>query len=237
MAVKSLSFLKRRIYVKHSLLTSVVAGKNVVHYGCVDDEEDLIKHKFDTGRYLHTEVTKSSKSTIGIDLNKQAFGFLKKKLGIDNIVYGDVEDPRTFEINKKAFDKTDILLIPDLIEHLNNPGNMLQGIKDYFPAKVKIVILTPNPVAWYNFLATLLGKEIYTPYHTMYYTTESLEILLNRYGYKITKILPVTSPKQRGGILRSFDSIVGKIAMFISPGFADLFYYECVLDNRAPKKK
>lgn len=231
MAIKSVASLRRRASVKHKLIEELVKGKNVVHYGCVDDDEDLIKHKFESGRYLHKIVTDSSKKTIGIDLNKEMFGFLKNELSIDNVVYGDVEDPSTFDIDRDFLKKADIVLIPDLIEHLNNPGEMLDGIRKYFSKNVKIIILTPNPTAWYYFVATLFNKEIYSPYHTASFTTENMAVLLNRYGFKIDKTFPGVAPKERGGLIKIVDSLLGKLAVLISPGFADLFLYECSVNK------
>lgn len=228
MAVKSTKFLGRKIYLKHELLMSLVKDKKVIHFGCVDDNKRIIEYKIKRGFYLHKQVTEASKNTIGIDLNKGAFPFLKK-LGIDNVYYGDVEDPSTFDIDKRKLKQAEVLLIPDLIEHLNNPGNMLEGIKKYFNPNIKVYILTPNPAAWYNSAATLLNREIYTDYHTIYFTTESMKILLDRYGFKINKILPVVSPKQNKNIINYTDKIVGKVATFISPAFADLYLYECVI--------
>jgi len=235
MSIKSISFIKRKIYVKHKLVKEIVKDMSVVHYGCVDDDEPLIRHKLKNGYYLHDIVTRSSKNTIGIDLNKKAFGFLKRDFSIDNIVYGDVEDPSTFDLDLNKLKEADILLIPDLIEHLNNPGNMLKGINKYFKKDIKIIIITPNPFAWYNFAATLFGIEIYTDYHTMCFTTEDMSVLLKRYGIKIERTLPLVIPKQQGPLVRMLAATVSKISTFISPGFADLYMYECVPINNKNK--
>ena len=228
MAIKSISFLGRKVYIKHQLITELVKDKKVVHYGCVDDDKELIKQKLNKGYYLHKIVTEASEDTIGIDLNKKTFPHLKK-LGIDNVYYGDVEDPGTFDIDRLKIKKANVLLIPDLIEHLNNPGNMLEGIKNYFSEDIIVYIFTPNPFAWYNFVATLATKEIYTDYHTMYFTTESMSVLLARYGFKIKRVLPVVIPKERGLLVRILDKLASKISTVISPGFADAFMYECVI--------
>ena len=229
MALKSIKFLKRKVYIKHKLIADIVENKVVVHYGCVDDDKELISEKLDKGYYLHKVVTEKSKETIGIDINRDAFKFLRKK-GIDNIYYGDVEDPKSFDIDNNYLKRANVLLIPDLIEHLNNPGNMLQGIKESFNKNIKIYIFTPNPFAWYNFVATLFNKEIYTDYHTVYFTTESMKIILQRYGFKLVRVLPVVIPKQRNLIVVIMDKCISRVATFISPGFADAYMYECVID-------
>ena len=67
MAIKSTSFLKRKIYTKHEIIKEIVKDKKVIHYGCVDDDKKLIKQKFEEGYYLHKIVTDSSKETIGVE--------------------------------------------------------------------------------------------------------------------------------------------------------------------------
>jgi hypothetical protein len=227
MAIKSISSFGHKAYIKHRIITELVAKKNVIHYGCVDDDEGLIKLKANSGYYLHKLITDSASKTLGVDLNREAFSFLKRELSVDNIVFGDVEDPATFDIDKGYLKDVDVIVIPDVIEHLSNPGMMLDGIKEYYSKKVRVIILTPNPFAWYNFVATLLNKEIYTPYHTMYFTSESMAVLLEEHGFVIDRILPVVSPKQRGRLVRILDSGVSKLCTTISPGFADLYLYEC----------
>lgn len=230
--ISSAAKISRIMTPKHKLVEDIVSGKNVVHYGCVDDNEELIALKHSKGFYLHQIVTDKSNSTLGVDINKKGIKFLAKELNIKNVVYGNVEDPGTFEAPKKKLMKADIVLIPDLIEHLHNPGGMVEGIKKNYSKDIKLAITTPNPFAWYNFIATLLNLEIYSPYHTMHFSMKNIEILLDQCGFKVDKITPTYIPKQRNFLVRWLDGLVGKIAVIISPGFADSFMYECSVKNK-----
>lgn len=217
---------------KHDIVEEMVRGKRVVHYGCIDDDEDLIALKFKDGYYLHKIVTDSSKSTIGVDLNKKGISFLDKKLGISNVVHGNVEDPNTFDISKKKLKDADVVLIPDLIEHLKNPGQMLDSIRKTYSKDVKVIITTPNPFAWYNFAATLLNKEIYSPYHTAQFSIQNMKLLLDSCGFTLDKVTPVFIPKQRNPLVRVLDSLAGGVAVAVSPGFADNYLYECSIKTK-----
>lgn len=231
MALKSISFLGNKIYAKHKLISGIVKGKSVVHYGCVDDDAELIEAKIRKGYYLHNVITQLATKCIGIDLNDELIGYLKTQHGIDNIAHGNVEDPATFDMNTAELKNYEVLMIPDLIEHLNNAGNMLDGIKKYFSPDVKVYIMTPNPCGYLNFAATLLRKELYTDYHTFLFTTESMKVLLKRYGFSINKVYPVQVPKERGTLLVVMDKIISRMFTLISPGFADLYMYECTIDK------
>jgi len=233
MALKRINFLGTKIYKKHKLILSLVKDKSVVHYGCVDDNAALIDSKLKKGYYLHKIVTNITTKCIGIDLNKELIEYLKQKHNINNIVYGNVEDPNTFDLDITKLKDYEILLIPDLIEHLNNVGSMLEGIKIFFSPSVKIYILTPNPSGYLNFIATFLRREIYTEHHTCLFTTESMKVLLGRYGFKIDKVYPVLVPKERGSLIVFADKVMSKIFNFISPGFADLYMYECSFGNNS----
>jgi 2-polyprenyl-3-methyl-5-hydroxy-6-metoxy-1,4-benzoquinol methylase len=229
MALKRISFLGNKIYLKQALIASIVEGKSVIHYGCVDDNKELIDAKIAKGYYLHKIISDLSTSCIGVDLNKELIGYLRDKYNINNIVFGNVEDPESFELDKNVLKSYEALIIPDLIEHLNNPGKMLEGIKRYFSPNIKIYIMTPNPSGYLNFAATILRREIYTEYHTFLFTTESMKVLLDRFGIAINKVYPVFVPKERSKFLVVADKIIGRLFTLISPGFADLYMYECYI--------
>jgi hypothetical protein len=213
--------------LKQTLIANLIKGKSVVHYGCVDDNTTLIDAKMKKGYYLHKVVTDSTTRCIGIDINRPLIKYLRDQYGINNIFYGNVENPSSFEMDIQDLKQYEVLLIPDLIEHLDNVGKMLEGIKDFFSPKVKLYIMTPNPFGYLNFIATLLRREIYSPHHTCLFTTESMKVLLDRHGFKIEKVYPVFVPKERGALLIFADKITSTIFNFISRGFADLYMFEC----------
>lgn len=233
MAIRSVSSLSRHAQLKQTLIEKLVTGKKVIHYGCIDDDEPLIMRKFKAGYYLHKVVTDASEWAIGVDVNRKGISFLHNKLRMKNVVYGNVEDPGTFKLEKKKMRQADTVLIPDLIEHLSNPGNMLNGIKKNFSKDVKILLTTPNPFAWYNFVATLLNTEIYSPYHTMQFSAENMRILLKNNGLVVEKVTPIYVPKERSGVVKILDQAASNISVAISPGFADAYLYECSIQ---PKK-
>jgi len=83
-------------------------------------------------------------------------------------------------------DKFDIVVCGELIEHIENPGLMLDGIKRFMHNESLLIITTPNP--WSNERIKLiksgklenlwLNKE-----HVCWYSFETLKQLLDRKGY------------------------------------------------------
>src|SRR5215470_16404000 len=114
MALKKINFLGNKTYLKQALIGKLIRGKSVVHYGCVDDNKDLIDAKMKKGYYLHKLVTDGATKCIGIDINKPLINYLQEQYAINNIFYGNVEDPRSFDLDINELKQYEILLIPDL---------------------------------------------------------------------------------------------------------------------------
>lgn len=227
MLMKKLSFIDKKLHTKHELILGMIRGKNVVHYGCIDDSADIIDSKIANNIYLHKLITENAKQCIGIDMNPALMDYLKDKHQIDNIYFGNAEDPATFGCDLHLLQNTEILLIPDIIEHLDNPGKMMEGIKQYYPANVRILIITPNPFSYLNFVFTLFRREFYNAYHTCYFSTNNMKVLLEHYGIKIHKVYPVFMPKDRSAPVRFTDKLINRILFLITPGFCDNYLYDC----------
>lgn len=120
-----------RMKYRDKFILDAVKGKKVIHLGCVD-HLDLIEDKIANGRYLHANLEGVCLDLIGVDINREGVDKMKS-LGFRRIYTPDEVD------NSIEFD---ILLIPDVIEHVSNVGLFLESIKLY---NVKSVIIsTPN---------------------------------------------------------------------------------------------
>jgi len=227
MLMKKLNFLERTLFIKHEIIIQLTRGKKVVHYGCIDDSADIIDSKISRNIYLHQVITENAKSCIGIDMNSDLMEYLRSRHNIDNIYFGNAEDPGTFTCDSQQLKSTEVLLIPDIIEHLNNPGLMLEAIKKYYPENVSILIMTPNPFSYLNFVFTLFRREFYNEYHTCYFSTNNMKVLLSHYGIKIKKVYPVFLPKDRSAFVNIADKLINRLLFFFTPGFCDNYLYEC----------
>jgi hypothetical protein len=227
-----------KLLLKSKLVERIVRGKKVVHIGCVDDHFEMIQYKKEKGFYLHDIISSVATECIGIDINEQLVERLREAYGINNIAIANVErlqDIRMDGISKQALLANlatfDTIILPDLIEHLNNPGDMLASLKAIFSPQAKIYICTPNPFFISNFILTLFRREIYSPFHTFYFTTESMAVLLGRYGIRIVNTYPCFVPKIRSLPVRIADRILLEFFCLFSKGFSENFMYECVFDD------
>jgi 2-polyprenyl-3-methyl-5-hydroxy-6-metoxy-1,4-benzoquinol methylase len=105
-----------------------------------------------------------------------------RKLGIfDNVVRGDVERLDELPMDQKF----DVVIAGDIIEHLSNPGQMLDGIKRFCRADTRVIITTPNAFGAPNYLRYSTGKFREGAEHVMSFNEQNLVTLLQRHGYVI----------------------------------------------------
>lgn len=116
-------------------------GKRVVHLGCAD-HLPLIEQKIATNKWLHKLLIENTAYCVGIDNNSEAISFIKNKILIDNVYCADVEQDEMSFILK---DQWDILILGEIIEHVDNPVQFLSNIRNIFKDNIEqILISAPN---------------------------------------------------------------------------------------------
>lgn len=152
------------------------ANQNVLHLGPIGriDPNTPIAS-------LHREIIEVSNRSVGIDLDKKGIDIAKNE-GIQNIIWGNVEEMENISLNEKFT----LIVAGEIIEHLSNPGNFLDGVKKFFSHDTEMIITTPNSFCFQRFIPTLiLKKETVHPDHTCYYSYNTLANLLERHGFSI----------------------------------------------------
>lgn len=102
--------------------------KRVLHIGCVDSPI------FNPNNNLHLQLSKITKEIVGLDIDQAGINELKKYF--NGKYYSEIDQI----INNN--EKFDLILMPETIEHLDNPGNFIKKLMDInFD---KILITAPN---------------------------------------------------------------------------------------------
>lgn len=160
-------------------------NKNVLHLGCVGfadlDKEARIKNLKNT---LHYKIYKEAKQLTGIDYSKEVINSLKNIEGFDNVYYGDAEKLEKTTVESKF----DLIVVGDLIEHLSNPGLMLEGIKRFCDKNTEIIITTPNSFGVASFIRYTFNKFREGNEHVMTFNRYNISNLLNRHKFIIINI-------------------------------------------------
>ena len=153
-----------------------VVGKSVLDLGVVQHELENIDNK----TWLHRAIRGKAESVVGLDLDQSGVSYLNG-LGFD-VIHGDAQD---FQIEKKF----DVVTAGDLIEHLDNPGGMLNSVAHHLSEGGRLILSTPNPFWWKTYLHVLFTGDSRPHYeHTCWFCERTLTQLLQRFNYEVEVI-------------------------------------------------
>jgi len=167
------------------LVTQAVEGPTVLDLGCVQHDAD--KASEDT--WLHDHLCTECETVIGVDILKDDVEQLRRE-GY-RVRHANVE---TMDLDVTA----DTVVAGELIEHIANPGSMLERARGHLRPEGKLILTTPNPWAAVHIRRLLLRTHSINEEHVAWYGPVVLRQLLNRYGYTIESL--ETTTRGHGGI-------------------------------------
>lgn len=150
-------------------------------------------------------------------VEQQGIDFHKTRLGTGEVVFEE---------------KFDIVCILDVIEHLDNPRNLLNVAGQHLKDNGWIVVLTPNAAHLANRMKLLLGKPVSKdaefffwnigPYraHIKEYTIEELQTILQLSGFQ--DVNTRTVDKLAGNVASNTNSVMKKFALEIYQAITSL---------------
>jgi SAM-dependent methyltransferase len=164
-------------------IVNVCRGKKVLNLGFVMHEN--WKDRLEKGVWLHQQIADVAEKVDGIDLLSEEVERINHALGQTNYS-GDVTNLDDVPLNEKY----DVIVCGELIEHIDNPGAMLKGIKRFMRDDSQLVITTPNAfseswvrMAWNG----REGRDFLNKQHVCWYSFHTLRQLLERHGYSEVK--------------------------------------------------
>jgi ubiquinone/menaquinone biosynthesis C-methylase UbiE len=164
-------------------LIRVCKSKSVLHLGFVQHLNWEDRHA--NGMWLHSLLDSVTTNLIGIDYLEQEVLKINQRFNQKNVV-GNV-----LALDECPIDQTfDVIVCGELIEHLDNPGLMLNGIKRFMNNETLLVLTTPNAFceAWVR--RAWLGEEGKTflnDEHVAWYSKQTLTHILERNGFQVEK--------------------------------------------------
>ncbi len=210
-----------KILNKDSLILDRVMGKTVLHIGCTD--APFTKQKLESGELLHLKV---AKKVIGIDIQADSLAMMRN-FGIPDLYNVSVYD---LEFDKNLLDqKFDVILFPDVIEHLKDPGLALSKISSYIKKTDSdpLIILTAPNVNLYTLKLTdyLFNIETVHNDHYFYFSYKTLDHLIEDARFTIEKFTYATYD------LRPLYRYFACIMNLISSSFMPCLYFEIRLKS------
>jgi len=206
-------------------LLSRCERKKVLHLGCTNwpYTEQTIKD----GSLLHRAIAERSSELYGIDGDTEGLDVLREH-GYENLYLGDLERLEECPVNETF----DVVIAGEMIEHLNNPGLFLQGVKRFLGPDSTLVITTINAYCAMRFLIYgLRGKggvrEPVHPDHVAYFSYSTINLLLNRNRFSIEEFLFYDLGKEHRPYNRRIINFANDLAVWFSPQLSDGLIVVC----------
>lgn len=194
-------------------------GRSVLHLGCTN--WPYTDEAINAGILLHLDLAKHASELYGFDYDRPGIDILEAK-GVKDLFQADVEKLDEVDLDKKF----DVIIAGEMIEHLNNPGLFLNGIKRFMNADTQLVITTINAYCAMRFaLYGLRGKggvaEPVHPDHVYYYSYSTLNLLVNRHGLNVDEFYFYDIGNEHRPFNKWYLNAFNDVAVKLSPQLSD----------------
>ncbi len=151
------------------LLAGWVAQRRVLHVGFAD-HAPLIARRAADGSWLHARLSRSALACHGIDINASAVD-MARSLGFGNVQQLDVFAPEAPQVLAQC--APELVLVPDVIEHLPAPAAFLRRLAQCLPG-AEFVVSVPNALSLRNALHGVRGVEHVNTDHRAWFSPFTL---------------------------------------------------------------
>jgi 2-polyprenyl-3-methyl-5-hydroxy-6-metoxy-1,4-benzoquinol methylase len=180
---------------RDELIVRLCSGKHVLHIGACDTPYTL--RKYHAGLLLHQKIARVARRLQGVDIDSDAI-MLMKDLGFDDIQLSDISE---YSVGNEY---PEIIIFGETIEHLENPGKFLLGLKDKMDSASELLISTPNVYSLGFQLMVLRGRERVHSDHLLGYSPGLLIQTMQRFGFEIVDCHMTFLPRSDEGWKKRF---------------------------------
>jgi cyclopropane fatty-acyl-phospholipid synthase-like methyltransferase len=201
------------------LIKQMCSGKRVLHLGCTNYPytDDAIEGEL----LLHFDLEKVASEVWGIDADREGIEILERH-GSKNIVQGDLEHLEDCDLDGTF----DVIVAGEVIEHINNPGLFLTGIKRFMTGDTQLILTTVNAYCAMRFFyygargRRGLAEPVH-PDHIAYYSYSTLKLLVERHGFEMTNFYFYDLGNEHRRFVRWFLKLVNDICARFVPQWSD----------------
>lgn len=202
-------------------LVSFVGGRRTVHIGFGDVGCEVTNRS--TGRWLHDRLAASASELVGLDVSPDAVEIARR----EGFTAHAVDCTNAEAVAALDLGQFDVAVLGEIIEHVDNPGGLLEAAKILVGSDGEVVVTTPNARRLMDVLLAAFGREVIHPDHVAVYSVRTLVALLDRHEWSVTRTLtylskPTRRPrtvKEMG--LRTATLVQRALARTVSPYVAD----------------
>lgn len=161
------------IIMRVDFIKKYCKDKKVLHLGCRGHSKDP--------NPMHGELDKICSELWGVDI---------QECDIPNFVLADLDGIGWHEL---IWDKFDILLATEIMEHLGNPGIFLDECRQF---DCEVLLTVPNAYCHSRHSLMRKGFEYDNFQHVACYSFHTVQTLTKRYGFDIIEFHWADSPMQ-----------------------------------------
>lgn len=181
--------------IREDFLVELARGRRVLHFGFVD--APFSDERIRSGALLHARLRSVASSITGLDVDAAAVERYRALTHDQHVDTWDVEAPP--EGRPELFQGHDLILFPETLEHLANPGIALRNLRRIclMNPGSELCLTVPNAFFLGGFLEALVGAESVHPDHYCYYSPRTLWKLLTDCGFQDIRLSLYASPDLR----------------------------------------
>ncbi|MDN5851010.1 MAG: class I SAM-dependent methyltransferase [Nitrococcus sp.] len=188
--VRSDSPFDATVWDRIRLLEAMLRGKRVIHVGCVDHSAKQIRRKWQQGGWLHARIDAVAQRCLGVDIDAVGVDFIRREMGYKDVYCMDLLRDEAQEIHSAHWD---VLLLGEVVEHLDDPVAFLSGLRERYAHCVdQLLITVPNAFRFGNLRLVWSNAERINTDHRYWFTPYTIAKVLHRAGYTMREFYLVT---------------------------------------------
>jgi Methyltransferase domain len=170
-------------------------NRQVLHLGAVGETMSSLEQKvLGIQTSVHASITRDASKCVGVDYDADAVEAIQRSGAFTNIICRDIFELKRDDIE---LDSIDCIVAGDVLEHMANPGLMLDVIGSICDPGTELVVTVPNSQGLPQFLRYVMTKPIEGADHKISFNVYSLRNLLQDRGWDVTDVLGCYQPTAR----------------------------------------
>jgi len=163
---------RAKVAEKQAKIVELCTSKTVLDVGCVGQDIN-----YSNPNWLHNQIKRVCTGIDGVDIDSEGVNALREK-GLSVFLLDEL-----LSLNKKY----DIVMMADVIEHVNDPVAFLSFYSALLNENGKMIITTPNAHAVRNFTSIFLWNNYsLNAEHTMWLCPKTMLEISRRAGLKFS---------------------------------------------------
>ena len=192
---------------RHTFIVERVKGKRVLDFGVVGltcESQQQRVAAFESG--LHWKIAASADHATGVDSAAGAILELRRAYPGLTLVEGSIYDSERL-LEGKCFD---VIVLGDILEHLDNPGNALDAIVPLLVPNGEVIVSCPNAFGLPNYIRFVTGRFREGSDHSLSFNKFTISHLLERHGLRVVEIMTCLDRPPRTRAIRIATRYLGR---------------------------